>query len=38
VGAGALAEVVTHGKRVYVPAETTLTFELDKPMVLRPGA
>ena len=35
-GAGALAQIVTHGKHVYVSAETTLTFELDKPMVLRP--
>lgn len=35
-GAGAIGEVVTHGKRVYVPAETTLTFELTQPLVLRP--
>ncbi len=35
-GAGAVGEIITHGRRVYVPAETTLTFELDKPLVLRP--
>lgn len=35
-GIGAVGEIVTHGKYVYVPAETTLTFELDRPLVLRP--
>ncbi len=35
-GAGAMGEVVTHGRYVYVPAETTLTFELSQPLVLRP--
>jgi len=36
-GAGAATEIMTHGHRVYVPAETTLTFELQRPVVLRPG-
>ena len=36
VGAGAIGELTTHGKRVYVPAETTLTFALDQALVLRP--
>lgn len=36
-GAGAVGEIVTHGRRVYVPAETTLTFSLDRPLVLRPS-
>lgn len=35
-GAGALGEIATHGQRVYVPAETALTFNLDRPLVLRP--
>ena len=35
-GAGATGEVFTHGHRVYVPAESTLTFELTEPLVLRP--
>jgi hypothetical protein len=35
-GAGAASEIVTHGHYVYVPAETTLTFNLDQPLVLRP--
>lgn len=35
-GTGAVGEIVTHGHRVYVPAETTLTFELTEPLVLRP--
>lgn len=37
-GAGAATEIVTHGHHVYVPAETTLTFNLDRPVMLRPGA
>jgi hypothetical protein len=37
-GAGVTTEIFTHGKRVYVPAESTLTFELDRPVMLRaPG-
>ncbi len=36
-GTGAIGEIVTHGHRVYVPAETTLTFELTQPLVLRPN-
>jgi hypothetical protein len=35
-GAGAMTEIATHGHRVYVPAETTLTFELDRSVMLRP--
>ena len=35
-GAGAVGQVVTHGRNVYVPAETTLTFNLTQPLVLRP--
>lgn len=35
-GAGAISEVTTHGKHVYVPAETTLTFSLEQALVLRP--
>jgi hypothetical protein len=37
-GAGLGTEVLTHGHRVYVPAETTLTFELDRSLVLSPGS
>lgn len=36
-GAGALTEIATHGHHVYVPAETTLTFQLTNPVMLRPG-
>jgi hypothetical protein len=36
-GAGLGTEIFTHGRRVYVPAETTLTFELDRPVVLSAG-
>jgi hypothetical protein len=36
-GAGAVGVIATHGHRVYVPAETVLTFNLDQPLVLRPG-
>ena len=35
-GAGAATAIATHGKHVYVPAETTLTFELDRPVLFRP--
>jgi hypothetical protein len=35
-GAGVVGEITTHGKRVYIPAETALTFELERPLVLRP--
>jgi hypothetical protein len=35
-GAGAVTQLVTRGKKVYVPAETTLTFRLEKTLVLRP--
>jgi hypothetical protein len=35
-GAGGIAEISTHGHRVFIPAETTLTFELDQPLVLSP--
>jgi hypothetical protein len=37
-GAGLGAQLFTHGRRVYVPAETTLTFALDRPLVLSPGS
>ncbi len=37
-GAGATTEIITHGHRVYVPAETRLTFNLDRPVVLQPGS
>jgi hypothetical protein len=36
-GTGAVGEIVTHGRYVYVPAESRLTFELDKPLVLSPN-
>ncbi|MBV8896643.1 MAG: hypothetical protein JO051_09035 [Acidobacteriaceae bacterium] len=36
-GAGAITEIATHGHHVYVPAETTLTFQLTSPVMLRPG-
>lgn len=35
-GAGAVTEIATHGHHVYVPAETTLTFELQRPVMFRP--
>lgn len=35
-GAGAGAQVLTRGKAVKVPAETTLSFELDQPLHLQP--
>lgn len=35
-GAGAGAQVLTRGKSVKVPAETTLRFRLDQPLHLRP--
>jgi hypothetical protein len=35
-GGGVLGEIFTHGHHVHVPAETTLTFELNSPLVLRP--
>jgi outer membrane lipoprotein SlyB len=35
-GTGALAQYLTRGKRVSVPAETTLTFQLQQTMVLHP--
>ncbi len=35
-GAGVATEIATHGHHVYVPAETTLTFELDRPVMFRP--
>jgi hypothetical protein len=31
-GAGAIAQTETRGERVYVPAETLLTFRLDRPL------
>lgn len=34
--AGALTQYLTRGKRVHVPAESTLTFALQKTMVLQP--
>jgi hypothetical protein len=36
-GAGVATEIATHGHHVYVPAETRLTFELDRPVMFRPG-
>jgi hypothetical protein len=36
VGGGALTQLFTRGKRVTVPAETTMTFRLDRTLVLRP--
>jgi hypothetical protein len=36
-GAGVTTEIVTHGHHVTVPAETTLTFELNRPLVLSAG-
>jgi hypothetical protein len=33
---GALTQLFTRGKRVVVPAETTMTFRLDRTLVLRP--
>ena len=35
-GAGAGAQVLTRGKEVKVPAETTLNFQLDRPLHLQP--
>jgi outer membrane lipoprotein SlyB len=35
-GGGALAQLFTRGKRVTVPAETTMVFRLDRTLVLRP--
>ena len=35
-GGGALTQLFTRGKRVKVPAETTMTFRLDRTLVLRP--
>jgi outer membrane lipoprotein SlyB len=35
-GAGALTQLFTRGKRIKVPAETTMTFRLDRTLVLRP--
>ena len=35
-GMGALGQFLTRGKRVNVPAESTLTFQLDQTMVLHP--
>jgi hypothetical protein len=35
-GAGATAQVLTKGKEIKVPAETALTFRLDKPLQLSP--
>jgi hypothetical protein len=34
--AGALAQVLTQGKEVRIPAETVLEFQLDEPIELRP--
>lgn len=36
LGGGALTQLFTRGKRVTVPAETTMTFRLDRTLVLRP--
>jgi hypothetical protein len=35
-GGGALTQLFTRGKRVKVPAETTMTFRLDRTLVLSP--
>lgn len=35
-GVGALAQFLTRGKKVQVPAESTLTFQLEQTMVLHP--
>jgi len=35
-GAGAGTQVLTRGKAVHVPSESTLTFKLDQPLHLRP--
>ena len=35
-GASALTQLFTRGKRIKVPAETTMTFRLDRTLVLRP--
>ncbi len=35
-GAGALTQYLTRGKRVHVPAEATLTFQLQRTMILHP--
>jgi hypothetical protein len=35
-GGGALTQLFTRGRRVTVPAETTLTFRLERTLVLRP--
>jgi hypothetical protein len=35
-GAGAGTQVLTRGKSVHVPSETTLNFRLDEPLYLRP--
>ena len=35
-GGGALTQLFTRGKHVTVPAETTMTFRLDRTLVLRP--
>jgi hypothetical protein len=35
-GMGALTQYITRGKRVHVPAESTLTFQLDRTMILHP--
>jgi hypothetical protein len=35
--AGALAQVLTQGKEVRIPAETVLQFQLDEPIELRPA-
>jgi hypothetical protein len=34
-GGGAVAQVITRGKEVHVPAETELRFRLDRPLRLR---
>jgi hypothetical protein len=34
--AGALAQILTQGKEVRIPAETVLEFQLDEPLELRP--
>jgi hypothetical protein len=36
LGGGALTQLFTRGKRLTVPAETTMTFRLDRTLVLRP--
>jgi hypothetical protein len=36
-GGGFVSQVFTRGKEVRVPAETTLRFRLEKPLVLQPG-